>query len=58
MFFAGTQQWTNEVKKAFDFGDVEHAIKASRSEKLIGVEVVLSFDDGGDDPVLRINPQV
>jgi len=52
-YYAGPQKWTTDVRGAIDFGEVERAIKASREEKLTGMEVVLSFDDGGDDPVLR-----
>jgi len=47
-YYAGAHRWTNDIAKAFDFGHVECAIITARDEKLTGVEVVLSFDDGGD----------
>jgi hypothetical protein len=55
-YYAGPRQWTQQAKAAFDFGDVERAITASRDEELTGMEVVLSFEDGCDDPCLPLPP--
>jgi hypothetical protein len=56
LYYAAPQKWTADEENAFDFEDVERAIKASHDEKLTDVEVVLGFGDGRDDPVLQINP--
>lgn len=54
LYYAGERHWTVDMRSAFDFAEVERAIKTGREEKLTGVEVVLSFEDGRDDPVLPL----
>jgi hypothetical protein len=56
MYYAGAQEWTADMRGAVDFDDLERAIKTARDEELTGVEAILSFEDGGDDLVLPINP--
>jgi hypothetical protein len=52
-YYAGAQLWTPDEGKAVDFRNVEFAIKTGRDEELTGLEVVLSFEAGGEGPVVR-----
>jgi hypothetical protein len=54
LYYAGPQHWTDQAKDAIDFEHVDRAIKANREQGLADVEVVLSFEDGGDDPSLSL----
>ena len=54
LYFAGSNQWTSDARRAIDFGSVAAAMKASREARLNRMEVVLSYNDGNDDPTLEV----
>ena len=54
LYYVSLHQWIAEAKGAFDFDDVERAIKLSRDANLTEMEVVLSYDDPSCDLVLPI----
>ena len=54
LYYDGRHQWTTDAGRAFDFDDVERAIKLGREAKLTEVEVVLAYDDPLCDLVLPL----
>jgi hypothetical protein len=56
LYYQDLERWTPSVTEAFDFVEVEDAVKCARDSQLEGVEVVLDFNDGGGNiavPVLH-----
>ena len=53
-YYVGNNQWTADSRYARDFEEVENAIQCHRDDQLMGVEVVLSYDDPLCDLVLPI----
>jgi hypothetical protein len=54
LYYVGANQWTSDPKQARVFEQVEQAIQLQREERLIGVEVVLSYNDLLGDLVLPL----
>jgi hypothetical protein len=53
-YYVGKNQWTADSRYARDFEEVENAIQCHRDDQLMGVEVVLRFDDPICDLALPI----
>ena len=58
LFYAGTQQWTTDLRQARDFNQVEEAIRRFQEEQLTDAEVVLRFDDPACDAILPLRTSV
>jgi hypothetical protein len=41
LYFAGTNDWTQDPKRALDFGSVEHAVAAYKVERVSFAEIVV-----------------
>jgi hypothetical protein len=54
LYYLGADQWTTEARQAWDFDQVEEAIRLHREKRLTDVEVVLRFDDPLCDAVLSL----
>ena len=51
-FYSGSNGWSGNSSEAHDFAKVEGAAEFARTQKLVGVEVVLRYDDPVCDLVL------
>ena len=43
LFYAGDGRWVQNSGHAFDFRCVEDAVQACREQRMVGMEVVLSY---------------
>ena len=59
LYYAGISDWTEDSKRALDFGSVEHAVAAYKLERIAFAEIVvdnapnhavLSLPDGLPEP--------
>jgi hypothetical protein len=55
LYYVSLHEWIADAGSAFDFDDVERAIKLSRDANLTEVEVVLAYDDPFCDLVLPLS---
>jgi hypothetical protein len=54
LYYDGRHQWTADADSAFDFDDVNLAIKHGREVRLPELEVVLAYDDPLCDLILPV----
>ena len=53
-YYAGPNEWSAKSSVAHDFEEVQSAIRFVRTQKLSGMEAVLSYDDPACDLVLPL----
>jgi hypothetical protein len=53
-YYAGSNGWSENISVAHDFETVESAVELARTERLVGMEVVLRYDDPACDLILPL----
>jgi hypothetical protein len=52
LYYAGSNDWTRDPKRALDFGSVEHAVAAYKVERIAFAEIVV--DNAPNHSVLAL----
>ena len=56
-YYAGQNEWSTKSSSAYDFEEVQSAVRFVRTQQLKGIEAVLRYDDPACDLVLPLSEE-